>query len=170
MRRKQSSTRRRRISKPRKPKTYADVAKLQGTEYHLDEATSVVFYTEDIVVDAMICVGNLLGKFYRINEEQNPLVFTLLEDKSQAIPEKVWHVVWRGNFFMDIEQGPELGGPHRCRLWFKSFTTKQNHWLATLQVMGFFFNEAEMRGYVLHSVAAQDFYMLPDNRDKSIIP
>lgn len=160
----------RRISKPRRAKTYEEVAKLQGTEYFLDEAQGIVFYTEDIAVDAMICAGDLLGKFYRINEEQSPLVFMLLEDKSQAIPEKIWQVVWRGNFYMDIEQGSSLAGPHRCRLWFKSFTTKQNHWIATLQVMAFYFNEAEMRGYIIHSVVNRELFMTPETRDKPIIP
>ena len=155
---------------PRKQKTIYDLTKLEGTEYYqLDDG--VTFRLEDTGVDAMIYMGDLLGKFYRINEGQNPLVMRLIDEPSQLIRgEKIYQLVMRGNFYMDVEQGSELGGPHRCRLWFRSFTTKQNHWIATLQVMAFYFNLDEMKAYICHSIDQHEFYMLPENRDKPIIP
>lgn len=165
----------RRISKPKPPKTFADVQQLKGNEYYQTE-DGIAFRTESTEVDAMVTLGDLLAKFYRFNEEQPPLAFRLKEDESQAIREKVYLVAMRGNFFIDIEKGSDTEGPHRCRLWFKTFSkdpvTKisTNYWLASLQLMGFYFNEEQMKEALLTAIAAQEFFMLPENVEIGIVP
>jgi hypothetical protein len=155
--------------RPRKPKTFYDVTHLTGKEYYQLE-DGVTFRLEDTAVDKMIYMGDLLGKFYRINKEQNPLVFHLIDEPSQLIRgEKIYQVIMRGNFYMVVEKGHELGGPHRCCLWFQAFSTKQNYWIASLQIMAFFFNADEVKTYICNAVNQQEFFMLPENRDKPIV-
>jgi len=114
-------------------------------------------------------MGDLLAKFYRINEDQQPLGFKLVEDDRQAIREKFWYAVMRGNFFIRIEQHQSTEGPHRCELWFKCFSPpKDAHWIASCQLMGFFFNEEEMKIATLQAISQREFFMLPSNRDKPI--
>lgn len=156
--------------RPNRTKTFADVTRLEGTEFHQLE-NGITFYLEDTAVDRMMCCGDLLGRFYEFNEGQQPLHFGLIEDRTQSIPEKVWHVIMRGSFYMDIEQGRELEGPHRCRLWFRTCFAqhKQNHWIASLQLMAFYFNEQQMKDALLAAMTAKEFFMLPSNLDKPII-
>lgn len=157
------------MRRPRKIKTFADVQKLTGTEYH-QLPDGVTFYTEDIGVDAQITMGDLLKKFYRINDEQQPLTMLLKEDVSRSIPEKNWLIVWRGNFHMEIDKGRNTIGPHCCKLWFRSFTTKTPIWIATLQVMAFYFNETEIKTCIQEAVTSKQFFMLPENEHMPIIP
>lgn len=157
--------------RPRKTRTYEDVTRLEGTEFYQLE-DGVTFYLENIAVDSQIYLGDLVARFYNINEEQNPLFFKLLEDASQSIPEKTWHVAMRGNFFIDIEKnfyGTE--GPHRTRLFFKTFSKPQvNHWIASLQLMAFYFNEEQMKAALLLAIANREFYVAPDDINKTITP
>jgi hypothetical protein len=153
----------------RKQKTFGEVAAMTGTDFY-QCSNGITFYLEDIAMDSMIYLGELLAKFYRINEDQPPLVLTLLDDPRQAIPEKVWYAVMRGNFYIEVIEGRSKSGPHQTKLWFKSFTDKKTHWIATLQTMAFFFNENEIREGLLKSIAAREFFMLPANRDKAIVP
>lgn len=165
----------RRVSKPRQPKTIADLRRLDGTEYYQNEE-GITFRTESTHMDAMVTLGDLMAKFYRFNEEQSPLVFSLQEDKSQAVREKIYWVVMRGSFYCDIEKGRDIEGPHCCRLWYKTFYKDPtsglgtNYWLASLQLMGFYFNEEQMKVAFLAAVAAQEFFMLPENVDIGIVP
>lgn len=157
------------MRRKRRAKTIDDLTRLEGTEF-LQTEDGITFYLEDVAVDKQIYMGDLLTKFYNFNEEQQPLVFKLLEDERQAIREKMWHVVMRGNFFLDIEQGREIAGPHCCRLWFRCFLPrKEVHWLASVQLEAFYFNEEQMKAELLRAMAEREFYMLPANRDKPVI-
>jgi hypothetical protein len=118
-----------------------------------------------------IFLGELLAKFYRLNEEQQPLVFQFIEDPRQAIPEKVWYAVMRGSFFIEIIEGRNKPGPHQTKLWFRTFSHPQkSHWIATLQLMAFYFNEAEVREALLKAVADREFFMTEQNRERMITP
>lgn len=160
-----------RKSRPRRIKTIADLERLEGKEFY-QTADGIAFRTEDISVDAMIRMDELLERFYRFNADQPPLVFRLIDDPAPVVRgAKLWQGIYRGNFYMDIDQGVDSHGPHCCRLWFKCFSLlKASHWIATLQVMAFFFNEEEIKAYVSDAIYNQKFFMLPENRNKPIIP
>jgi hypothetical protein len=65
----------------------------------------------------------------------------------------------------------ESHGPHRCRLWFRSFTPPiQTYWVASVQLMAFYFNEEEIRNAIKLAVDQREFFMLPANRDVLIQP
>jgi hypothetical protein len=114
-------------------------------------------------------MGELLAKFYRINEEQRPLVMRLIDEPAGLIRgEKIWQIIMRGNFYIVIEANKESHGPHPTQLWFQSFGDKKNYWLASMQVMAFFFNEEEVRQAIMTGVATKEFYMLPANVDVPI--
>lgn len=111
-------------------------------------------------------MGDLLAKFYRINEGQNPLVLRLMDEPSNLIRgEKIWQIVMRGNFYIRIESNKETHGPHPTQLWFQSFGEKKNYWLASMQVMAFFFNEEEIKAAIITGVDQKEFFMLPQNTD-----
>lgn len=153
----------------RRIKTYAEVATLQHGEFYLSESTGVYLYFEDTMVGQQIFLEDLLDKFYRINYEQPPLVVQLM-DGHEAIPEKVWYLVMRGNFYVEVIKGRNHEGPHQVKLWFKSFTTKQAFWIATLQLMAFYFNEKEIKDGILRAIFENEFFMLPSNRKRAIVP
>lgn len=157
------------MRRPRKLKTIDDLTRLEGTEYY-QLPDGVTFYTADIAVDAQITLGDLLAKFYRINRGQKPLAVRLQEDTSRSITEKIYLIVWRGNFHMEVDKGRETIGPHCCKLWFRSFSTKQPHWIATLQVMAFYFNEEEIVADIKKAMNDKTFFMLPQNHDRPIMP
>jgi hypothetical protein len=154
--------------RPNRQKTFWEISQLQGTEYYLNDE-GIVFYLMDEVEDRMVSIGDLLTKFYTLNEEQQPLVFRLIDDKDAPLRgEKLWQIVFRGSFIVEIESGHEKQGPHRCRLYFKSFSQNKAHWIATLQLMAFFYNEEQMKNALLESVSKQEFFMLPQNKERPI--
>jgi hypothetical protein len=120
-------------------------------------------------MDQQIFLEDLLSKFYRINWDQPPLVLQLI-DHTTPFPEKVWYAVMRGNFYIEVIKGRNHEGPHQVKLWFKSFTTKQTFWIATLQLMAFYFNENEIKEALLKATAEGEFFMLPSNRRRAIVP
>lgn len=157
------------MRRKRRQKSFAEVAYLQGTEFYLSDS-GVYLYWEDSMADRQIFLEDLLNKYYKINWEQPPLVIQLMDDSHGGLPEKVWYCIMRGNFYVEVIKGRNIDGPHQVKLWFKSFTTKQTFWIATLQLMAFFFNETEVKDGILRATAEGEFFMLPNNRKKAIIP
>lgn len=158
---------------PRRQKTYEEIVALdpKNNEYYHEPKNDVTFRLEDIGYDRMISMGDLLAKYYRINEEQPPLVVVLIDEPSQLIRgEKIYQVVMRGNFYIIIEPNQSTTGPHRCQLWFKSFTDRRQHWLASCQMMAFFFNQEEVKQQIMELTAQKAFFMLPQNYDIPILP
>src|SRR6266487_1788672 len=84
--------------RPKRQKTYAEVCELEGNEFFLSESTGIVLYFEDEMVGQQIYLGELLAKFYNINEDQPPLVLRFIENPYAPLPEKTWYAVMRGNF------------------------------------------------------------------------
>lgn len=168
---KRQIVRRRRITKrsPNRQKTFQEVSQLEGTEYYLDTDSGVAFRTEDESYNRMITMGELLAKFYRINRQQKPLVAVLVDEPSNLIHgEKIWQMVMRGNFYVVIEQNQSISGPHPAKLWFQTFVTKKSIWLASMQVMAFYFNEEQMVAAIRQAVDSREFYMLPANYEVPI--
>jgi hypothetical protein len=156
--------------RPKRQKTYAEVCELQSNEFWLSEDTGIVLYFEDTMVGQQIYLGELLAKFYRINEDQPPLVFQFMENTNAPFPEKTWYAIMRGNFFIEIIEGHRKEGPHQTKLWFQTFTDRKSHWIASLQLVVFYFNETQVREALLKAIAEKEFYMTPENRDRAIIP
>ena len=99
--RKGSKRRRRSTPRPRRQKTFEEVSSLEGTEYH---ATSDGVYLSLESTVEPIAMGELLTRFYNRNLEQNPLVQQLVPDiYSPVANTKIWHVIMRGSFYLDIE-------------------------------------------------------------------
>lgn len=169
--RKGSSRYRRRAftPRPRKQKTFEEVSAFEGTEYH---ATSDGVYFSLEPAMEPIAMGELLTRFYNRNEGQNPLVQMLVSDiYSPVANTKIWQIVMRGSFYLDIESNQATAGPHRCRLWFRTFTPPiKTHWIASTQLMAFYFNEEEIRNAIKTAVDQREFFMLPSNRDILIHP
>lgn len=164
--------RRRRITnrRPNRQKTIEDLTRLEGNEYY-QTPDGITLRLEDIGYNHMITMSQLLAKFYRINEGQRPLVIHLTEEPGSIIQgDKIYQIVMRGNFYLRIEPNKERFGPHRCQLWFKSFTDKKQHWLASCQLMAFFFNEKEIDQAIRTAVDQKEFFMLPQNADIPILP
>ena len=120
-------------------------------------------------MEQQIFLEDLLNKYYKINWDQPPLVLQLM-DNVTSLPEKVWYVVMRGNFYIEVIKGRNHEGPHQVKLWFKSFTTHKAFWIATLQLMAFYYNENEIKEGILRATAEGEFFMLPSNRRRSIVP
>jgi hypothetical protein len=171
---KRQIVRRRRLTSKRSPnrqKTLEEVSQLEGTEYHLDTDSGVAFRTEDESYNRMITMGELIAKFYRLNRQQKPLVAIIIDEPSKLIHgEKIWQVIMRGNFYIVIEQNQSISGPHPARLWFQTFVTKKNIWLASMQIMAFFFNEEQMVAAIRQAVDGREFFMLPANYEVPINP
>jgi len=137
----------------------------------LDTDSGIAFRTEDESYDRMITMGELLAKFYRLNRQQKPLVAILVDEPSKLIHgEKIWQMVMRGNFYIVIEQNQSISGPHPAKLWFQTFVTKKNIWLASMQVMAFYFNQDQMVAAIRQATDSREFYMLPSNYEVPINP
>lgn len=152
----------------RREVTIHDLTTLVGTEY-FQTGEGITFYTEDKEVDELITIGDLMEKFYKINRSQMPLAFVLMEDKSQSIIEKVWQIVMRGSFYIVSEQNKSTEGPHPTKLYFRSFSKPIiNHWIASVQIMAFFFNEKQMREAIISAIKQKEFSYLPENEKRAI--
>jgi hypothetical protein len=141
---------------------------LGDKELQVDVATGVRISVEP--VETKVFMGELLDKFYNRNDEQPPLVFRLTEEPNPVVANsKFWQCVMRGSFVIEIEQGRELGGPHSAKLHFRNFTPPvKATWLASCQLMAFYFNENQMREELMRAVHTREFFMLPKNRDIAI--
>jgi hypothetical protein len=153
----------------RRRKTFEEVSAMNGTDFYQCD-NGITFYLVDTEMEQMIYMAELLQKFYRINEDQPPLVIQLMDNKWQPFPEKTWYMVMRGNFYIEVIKNQATEGPHQTKLWFKSFTDKKVYWIATLQTMAFFYNEQQIKESLLKAISEREFYMLPANRDKGIVP
>lgn len=160
---------RRSSGRKRKPKTFEEVSAMTGTDFY-QCSNGITFYWINPDMENQITVGDLVAKFYRINDGQNPLVLTCINAPYSPLPEKTWYAVMRGNFFIEIIEGRNKEGPHQTKLWFKSFTTKQTFWIATLQTMAFFYNENEIKEAILKAVGEKEFYIYPPNKDRGLVP
>ena len=149
----------------RRKKTFEEVCQLKPEDIHFDVDTGIVLYMEPT---RLWPLGELIQKFYQINDGLNPIVFKLVSDESESIPEKDWYAVMYGGWHIRIVRGRATDGPHSCQLWYKSMSMKKNFWIATLQLMAFYFNEEEMLTALLTAIANKEFYMTDTDRDKLI--
>jgi hypothetical protein len=158
------------MRKPRKRKSFEELTALADHELSLS-SEGIVMQLEDKDQAPKITYLELVKKFYRINRTLHPVATKLESDFSGAFIEKIWYVVWYGSFHMDISIGSETAGPHRCRLWFRTFTKPVDyHWLAAAQLMAFFFNEKEIKEGAKTIIKNKEFYILPQNEQIEIQP
>lgn len=155
--------------KPRKPLTIEKLTTLTDSEYFQNNE-GVTFSVEDKAMENLITIKDLIAKFYRIQKGLNPIAFKLITENRESIPEKVWIIVMYGNFHLDIYSNKSHSGPHPLRLWFKSFTTKDAHWIASCQIEAFFFNEKEMREAVRQAIIQKSFVTPEHMKNNTIIP
>jgi hypothetical protein len=151
--------------RPKRQKTYEEVCRLEPNDLLFNEETGIVIRMEP---DRLWPLGELLQKFYSINEGLKPIAFKLVEDDAQSIKEKIWYAVMYAGWHIRIEQGSETGGPHQCQLWYKSMSMRKNFWVATVQLMAFYFNEDEMCVALLLAIDNKEFFMTDEDRDKCI--
>lgn len=164
---KRPKTRRKRTyaRKPKRRKTLQEVLELKPNEIWVDENTGIVLYLESPL--RLWTGSELIAKFYLINEELNPISFIMVQDVGQAWGEKDWYAIMYGGWHIRICKGSETGGPHQTQLWFKS-SSMGPHWIASLQLMGFYFNEEEMKASLLSAIANKEFFMSDEDRDRTL--
>lgn len=181
------SKRTRRVSRPRRKKTYGEVMELKGDEYRSsDEHEGIAFEIYNTMEDQLVSFKELVEKFYLIHLNQStaywgkkkprretvqPVLFRLMEDPHAPVIEKYWAVIFRANFFVNIHVGNSKHGPHRAELWFKSFTTKKAYWIATLQIGEvFFYNEDKMKSELMHCIEEREWFYTSGEANQSILP
>jgi hypothetical protein len=153
---------------------------LTGKEYeyvHHPTVIGVVMELHEKKADQMITLGDLVEKFYRIHlptdthdERLNPIAFRLIDENRESISDKAWYGVFYGGFYVYIARAHKLHGPHVAQLWFKSFTTKLAWWVATLQLVAFYFNENEMREALMSCIERKEWYVSSNEAKKAIVP
>lgn len=154
--------------RPNRQKTFAEVSKLEPEDTYLDEETGFYLYLDNS--PTLKTYEQMLAGFYRANEELDPIAFVLTEDGSSAFNVKDWYAVMYRGWHIRIVKGDQTPGPHQCQLWYKSGTEKKNHWIATLQLMAFFFNEEEVKAALLKAIAEKEFYLSDRERKTQLQP
>lgn len=163
------------INKKRKEKIYERITD-----------KDIEFVTYDVMEDHRITIAELIEKFYRIHllqptkywgkkrsvlETVPPVVFMLQEDQEFQIIEKYWVAIFRGHFAVEIRKHEkEKDGPHIAKLWFQSFTDNKRHWIATLQIVEFFYNEEAMKAALMKAVEEREWYVAPAEANRSVLP
>lgn len=171
---------RRGIKRKSKVVTYENATSLKPNQYaSSDEHEGIAFELYEAIEDQQITIKELVEKFYRIilpekgikrSEVVKPVLFKLMEDAYSSLPEKYWFCIFRGNFFINIYAHDGKHGPHTAQLWFKSFTTKKAFWIATLQIVAFFFNEEQMLTELLKCIEQKEWFYPESDANRSIIP
>lgn len=151
----------------RRKKTYEEIIAFGPNDLFFNEETGIVLRMEPAPL-SLWPLGELLQKFYQANQDLRPIAWELVDDPQQAIAEKNWYAVMYRGWHIRIVIGRETSGPHRCELWFKSTSMRKNIWVATLQLMAFFYNGDEMLAALLQAIANREFFMSDDDRDKCI--
>ncbi len=156
-------------AKPRRRKTLQEILQPEPNEIWCDENTG-----QYLVMEAarLWTLGELLNKFYYIHRGGlKPIAWQLVEDTGAAIKTKDWYAVMYGGWHVRIVAGSNrTEGPHACQLWFKTpgiTGPRKNLWIATLQLMGFYFNSEEMKTNLMAAIKAKEFYMSPQERDST---
>jgi hypothetical protein len=165
------------IHKKRKQKIYESIT-----------AKDIEFEIVDVMEDHRITIIELVEKFYRIHLEQptaywgkkrqihetvQPHCFILREDEDYGtgLIEKFWVVLFRGGFAVEIRRhDKETDGPHVAKLWFQSFTDSSRHWIATLQIVAFFYNEEQMKAALMTAIEEREWYVAPAEAKRSVLP
>lgn len=151
--------------KPRRKKTLQEVLELKNNEIWVDEQTGIYLYLEE---NLRLWTGSeLIAKFYEINKDLNPISFVQVIDYGHAWAEKDWYAIMYAGWHIRICKGSSTEGPHQTQLWFKS-QTMGPHWIASLQLMGFYYNEGEMKVNLLLAIKNKEFYMSDEDRDKTL--
>jgi hypothetical protein len=154
-------------SRPRKPKTLEQVCAPAPNEFHFDFNTGIYLTLEPV---RLWTLGELLNKFYDANHELNPIAWEQVEDHASSITEKDWYAIMYRGWHIRIIKGYATEGPHQTQLWFKTpgmTCPPRSIWIATLQLMGFFFNSDEIKANLLAAIANREFFMSDSDRDST---
>lgn len=154
---------------------------LKGKEYeHVDHpyVIGTIMELHETRADQMVTLAELVEKFYTIHlassvhdERLNPISFRLMDDRSSAYAEKMWVAVFYGGFHVTIFRHQRTEGPHTAQLWFRSHTPPHDQWwVATLQVMAFFFNEDQVKQELMECIQRKEWYVSTNEGKKAIIP
>lgn len=154
------------IRRPKRIKTLEEILELKEDEIWVDPETGIVLILEDNTLRYFSC-GELLIKFYERNKDLFPIIFQLVSDLGQAWAEKDWYAIMYGGWHIRIIKGPSTEGPHQTQLWFKS-QSMGPQWIASLQLMAFFYNEIEVKTNLLKSIEDREFFMSDEDKEKSI--
>lgn len=158
------------MRKPRRKKTIEELQPDNVYKIQEDGIAFAIESTEERLPP--ILFKDLLLKFYKINKGLKPITVQKGNSMQGPFVEPIWWLIMYGNFYLDVlKNETDMDGPHRCRLWFRTFDPPmQNHWLASAQLMAFFFNEKEIRNAAQELVKNKEFYMLPANEKIEVQP
>ena len=115
-------------------------------------------------------LGELINKFYQANEGLDPIAWEQVEDQGSTLKIKDWYAVMYRGWHIRIVKGYATEGPHQTQLWFKTpgmTCPPKNIWVATLQLMGFYYNSDELKANLLQAIANREFFMSDDDRDST---
>lgn len=155
------------VRRKRKPKTLEQVLELEENELHVNPDTGIVLYMEN-TQQRLWTWSELLHRFYEMNHDLMPIAFALVADGAQSWAEKDWYAILYGRWHIRIVKGSETEGPHQCQLWLKSESMNQAFWIASLQLMGFFYNEEEMKTNLMEEIKQKNFFMTDEERDRTL--
>jgi hypothetical protein len=148
----------------RKRKTYAEViARQDEGEIYLDEETGIQLLMSNPA--PAYAMGELLMRFYQANEGLRPITFQMLEEGGESLPQKDWYAIMYRSWHIRIVLGSETGGPHQTQLWFKSQSMRKAFWVATLQLMAFYYNKNEVLEALLTAIENKEFFISDTDRD-----
>lgn len=152
----------------RRVKTYAEIIQPEKGEIYFNEETGIYLFTEPSM--PLMTYEQLLAKFYVANHELRPISFKLVNDGYGDFEQKDWYAIMYRSWHARIMEGEEKPGPHSCQLWFKSSQMKKAFWIATVQLMFFFYNEEEAIESLLTAIREKEFYLSPKEKDYVIYP
>lgn len=139
----------------------------EPTEFCTDYETGVYLTLQPA---RLWTLGELLNKFYAANEDLAPIAWDLISDGAASIAVKDWYAVMYRGWHVRIVKGSETEGPHQTQLWFKTpgITSEPKPiWIASLQLMGFYFNSDQMKEALLLAITNKEFYISDSDRDST---
>ena len=170
----------RRKSRPRRQKTYEEIMAPKPNDLHTTDQFGIVIELYDTIENKVMTIGELVAKFYRVHLKQeahedrlNPVAFKLVEDPRSTVTDtKYWVAAMYAGFHVNIYRGPDTGGPHSAQLWYRSVYDHKRYpeWIATLQIMGFYFNEEEILNDLMRAIEEREFYISPTDKERGILP
>lgn len=151
--------------RPRKPKTLEQICAPAPNEFHFDYQTGIFLTLEPA---RLWTIGELLNKFYEANHDLQPIAWSLVDDQASSVKVADWYAVMYRGWHIRVIRGSETEGPHQTQLWFKTpgmTCAPKNIWIASLQLMGYYFNSDQMKEALLAAIAGREFYLSDQDRD-----
>ncbi len=134
---------------------------------NLHSGLGVYVETKDIEITS---AGHILRRFNEDFDPEDPITAKPLGSTlnpevggRRIFPyEDVWIFLYRAGFRVHvIKHHRYVSGPHACRLYYRSWQTKQLFWIATLQIEAMFYSEDAIGMQLTIAILEKQFYIAP---------